>query len=148
MVERNLCDSHGAGVCGGSKPLGVSTWFAWRGVGGRVGCLSLTISQEVEIETVCVVTVSYLPSLGFATSSPGPGWEVRSWIGWTPLGKSECLAGEGCTVGFPCSWRLAKERVVPTAWSLLAFLVFLLIYAGHSTALWPQNWWAVLVTAL
>ena len=55
---------------------------------GRVGCLSLTISQEVEIETECVVTVSYLPFFDFATSSPGPGGEVGSCIGWTPLGKT------------------------------------------------------------
>ena len=44
---------------------------------GRVGSSSLGISQEVEIETGCVVTVSYLPSPDFATSSPGPGREAR-----------------------------------------------------------------------
>ena len=38
---------------------------------GRVGSSSLRISQEVEIETGCVVTVFYLPSPDFGTSSPG-----------------------------------------------------------------------------
>ena len=38
---------------------------------GRVGSSSLGICQEVEIETGCVVTVSYLPSPDFGTSSPG-----------------------------------------------------------------------------
>ena len=108
VVHRNSCNSHGADVRGRTKPLSVSTWCmdrrpaagelaslhqasgslhgdAWA---GRVGCLSLTISQEVEIEAGCVVTVSHLPSPDFAASSPGPGREVRSWIGLTS-GKTE-----------------------------------------------------------
>ena len=31
------------------------------------------------------MTVSRLPTPDFATSSPGPGREVRGGIGWTPL---------------------------------------------------------------
>ena len=58
---------------------------------GRVQRSSLRISQEVEIETGCVVTVSYLPSPFFAPASPGPGREVRSWVGWTRLGKTARL---------------------------------------------------------
>ena len=60
---------------------------------GRVGCSSLEISQELEIANVCVVTVSYLLTPDFGTSSPGRGREARSWIGWTHWGKTERSGG-------------------------------------------------------
>ena len=81
------------GVRGGTKPLSMSTrckdWrpgvekpaslqqasgrlhgVAWA---GRVGSLSLPISQEVEIIPGCADTVSRLPPPFFAPESPGPG---------------------------------------------------------------------------
>ena len=48
---------------------------------GRVQTSSLRISEEVEIETGCVVTVSCIPSPLFAPASSGTGTEVRSWDG-------------------------------------------------------------------
>ena len=59
---------------------------------GRVRFLSPVISQEVDIQPGCAVTVSRLPTPFFAPESPGPGREVRSWTGWTPL---EQTAGSG-----------------------------------------------------
>ena len=116
---------------------------------GRVGCLSLTISQEVEIETVCVVTVSYLPSPDFATSSPGPGGEVRSWIGWTPLEKNErsgvwlilgALQEGGVFPALSAAGDWVRKESCHTA-----LLVF--VWAWHSCR--ATNYWrAVLATAL
>ena len=54
---------------------------------GRVNSSNLKISQEVEINKVCVVTVSHLPTPDFTTSAPGCGSIVRSWLGWTLMGK-------------------------------------------------------------
>ena len=48
---------------------------------GRVNRSNLKISQEVEIDKGCVVTVSRLPTPDFATSAPGCGCVVRSWVG-------------------------------------------------------------------
>ena len=55
---------------------------------GRVNSSSLTISQDVEITKGCVVTVSHLPTPDFTTSAPGCGSVVRSWLGWTSVGKT------------------------------------------------------------
>ena len=122
------------------------------GWAGRVGCSSLRGSWEVEIEWRCVVTVSYLPSLDFGTSLPGRGKEVRSWIGWTPL-------GETARSGVPCRRRGVfsslsaagdgvKQGLVPhTVGGTSTFIVFLFIFilAGHSCR--ATNWRAVLATA-
>ena len=153
VVHRNSCNSHGADVRGRSKPLSMSTRCMHRrpAVGelawGRVGCLTLTISQEVDIETVCAVTVSYHPSPFFAPASPGPGREVRSWIGWTRPGKTERsgvwlprggLQGEW-VFSTLCSWGLGRERIVPNSVvGPLAFLVLLLILVRHSCR--ATNW--------
>ena len=85
---------------------------------GRVQSSSLRISQEVEIETGCAVSVSYLPSPFFSPASPGPGKEVRSWIGWTRPGKT---ARSVC--GFPAlsaagDW--VKRRPYRTAFRVFA----------------------------
>ena len=37
----------------------------------------------------CVVTASRLPTPDFTTSAPGCGSIVRSWLGWTLLGKTD-----------------------------------------------------------
>ena len=63
---------------------------AWAGCNE---CLSLKISQEVEIVPVCAVTMSYLPPPFIAPVPPAPGKEVRSWIGWTPLVKGRGYGG-------------------------------------------------------
>ena len=55
---------------------------------GRVNSSNLKISQEVEIDKRCVVTVSHLPTPDF-TTSPGCGGVVRSWLGWTLMGKTD-----------------------------------------------------------
>ena len=55
---------------------------------GRVNSSNLEIPQEVVIDTGCVVTVSRLPTPDFTTSAPGCGSVVRSWLGWTSMGKT------------------------------------------------------------
>ena len=55
---------------------------------GRVSSSNLKISQEVEINKGCVVTVSHLPTPNFTNSAPGCGSIVRSWLGWTLMGKT------------------------------------------------------------
>ena len=127
VVHKNSCNSHAAEVRGGTKPMSSASTLCMgkrpsvkelassQQVSGRlhgeawacrVGSLSLSISQEVEIQPGCAVTVSCLPSPFFALESPGPGREDRSWIGWTPLQKTArsggvvvpgCLAGGDCT---------------------------------------------------
>ena len=56
---------------------------------GRVYSSNLKISHEVEINKGCVVTVSQLPTPDFSTSAPGCGSIVRSWLGWTLMGKTD-----------------------------------------------------------
>ena len=56
---------------------------------GRVNSSNLKISQEVEIDKGCVVTVSHLPTPDFTTSALGCGSVVRSWLGWTLMGKTD-----------------------------------------------------------
>ena len=56
---------------------------------GRVNSSNLGISQDVEIKKLCVVTVSHLPTPDFTTSAPGCGCVVRSWLGWTLMGKTD-----------------------------------------------------------
>ena len=58
---------------------------------GRVNSSNLRISQEVEIKKGCVVTVSHLPTPDFTTSAPGCGRKVRSWLGWTLMGKTDSV---------------------------------------------------------
>ena len=53
---------------------------------------------------VALGTVSYPPSPDFATSSPGPGREVRNWRGWTSLEKT--VRSGGCLF-----WSALRERV-------------------------------------
>ena len=55
---------------------------------GRVNSSNLKISQEVEIDKGCVVTVSHLPTPDFTTSAPGCGSVVRSWLGLTLMEKT------------------------------------------------------------
>ena len=62
--------------------LHVETWA------GRGDNPSLWISQEVEIIPGCADTVVRLPSPSLSSVSPGPGREVRNWLGWTPLEKT------------------------------------------------------------
>ena len=56
---------------------------------GRVQSTSLKISEDVEIGPACVATVSHLPTPDFAMSSPGCSIEVRRWLGWTLMGKTD-----------------------------------------------------------
>ena len=121
---------------------------------GRVQSSSLRISQEVDSETGCVVTVSHLPSPDFATQSPGPGWELDRldttgenrdvWGVVVPV----CLAGRGCIFCSLCSWRLGKERTVPhSVVGSPAFFVSLLVFvwARHSSrATTGERCWSVL----
>ena len=96
------------GVRGGTKPRSMSAWRqgwcpaveklassqqapgrlhveTWAGRGDNP---SLWISQEVEIIPGCADTVVRLPSPSLSSVSPGPGREVRNWLGWTPLEKT------------------------------------------------------------
>ena len=49
---------------------------------GRVGCSSLRISQEMEFDRWCSVTVSYLPKPDFGTGSPGRSEVVLDGHHW------------------------------------------------------------------
>ena len=60
---------------------------------GRVNSSNLRISQDVEINEGCVVTVSHLPTPDFTTSAPGCGSIVRSWLGWTLMGLDSGFSG-------------------------------------------------------
>ena len=123
---------------------------AWE---GRIQSSSLRISQVVEIVAGCAVTVSRLPTPAFAPASPGPGREVRSWIGSTRRGKIArlgvwffrgALQGEGffCTL---CSWRLGQERIVPhSVVGPPTFFVFLFIFVWARHGCRATNWRAVL----
>ena len=122
------------GVRGGTKPVSMSTRCQDRcpavekpaslqqapgGLhdetwAGRVGNLSLPISQAVEIVPRCADMVTRLPPPFFSSVSPGLGREVRNGIGWTSLEKTArsgvCVcrvlwqgAVHFCTC---CSWRL------------------------------------------
>ena len=125
----------GQEVVGGTKPLStcIRCW-GWRPAGEKLASLqqasgklhdevwvggvqssSLRNSSEVEIGSGCAVTVSRLPSPFFAPESPGPGREIRSWIGWTPLEKTvrsgvwffrDAFRGDGV---FFCSLSLQLE---------------------------------------
>ena len=121
----------------------------------KAACMApaLRFHQELGIGLEYVVTVSRLSTLHSASSSPGPGWEVGSWIAWTPkfwsLVFPECLAGRGCAVGSLCSWRLGKEGIVPhSVVDTSTFFEFLLVlvWPGHSYQ--ATSWGAVLATAL
>ena len=95
---------------------------------GRVQSSSLRISQEVEIVPGCAVTVSPPPSPFFAPASPGPGREVRSWIGWTTrLGKTTrsgvwffrgALQGEGVFLALSAAREWVKKGSYHTVWSV------------------------------
>ena len=101
---------------------------------GRVQSSSLRISHEVEIVPGCAVTVSCLPYPVFALVSPGPGREVKSWIGWTRHGKitrSGVRFFPGCS---RCSWGLGTERIVPRSVGgpfTFFVLLFILVWTRH-----------------
>ena len=59
--------------------LHVETWA------GRGGNPSLWISHGVDILPGCADMVTSLPDSFLSSVSPGPGREVRNWLGWTPL---------------------------------------------------------------
>ena len=120
---------------------------------GRVQSFSLRISQEVDIETACAVTVSYLPPPFFAPASPGTGREVRSWIGWTRLRKTArsgvwwfrgalqgALQGEGVLLVLCAAGDWVKKGSYHTAWSIPHFLLCSCsnLY-GKGTATGPQS---------
>ena len=80
---------------------------------GRDGCLSLPISQVVEILPGCADMVARLPPPLFSSVSPGPGREVRNGMGWSLLEKTArsggmvvlgCLSGEQCVFRIRCIW--------------------------------------------
>ena len=56
---------------------------------GLVQSSSLQLSHGVEIGPGCVATVSHLPIPDFAFSSPGCSSEVRRWLGWTLVEKTD-----------------------------------------------------------
>ena len=81
------------------------------------------------------MTVSYLPTSGFGTSSPGRGREARTWMGWTPFGTF-------------CSGSLGKEGLVQhMVGGTPAFIVSLLISAWERRSCQATNWRAGLATA-
>ena len=108
IAHGNLRVERGREVSGETKTLSTSTLSrVWRpAVGenfplqqaseslheeawvGRVNSSNLKISQDVEIDKGCVATVSHLPTPDFTTSAPGCGSVVRSWLGWTLMGKT------------------------------------------------------------
>ena len=55
---------------------------------GRVNSSNLKVSQVVGIGVECVVAVSRLPTPDLTTSASGCGSVVRSWLGWTLMGKT------------------------------------------------------------
>ena len=91
---------------------------------GRVPSSSLKISQEVEIETGCVVSVSYLPYPLFAPASPGPGKKVGRWTRLVKTARSgSCffqgaLRGEGVLSALSAAGDWVKKGSYHTAWSV------------------------------
>ena len=106
---------------------------------GRVVSSSLRISQEVGIETGCVVTVSHLPSPGFGTSSPGCGREATSWVGWTQKIAVPCK-GEGVLSAFLAAGDWERKGIIHTAWSVPPLSSCLCSNSyGYGTAVGPRS---------
>ena len=88
---------------------------------GRVGNLSLSISQLVEIMPGCADMVTRLLPPLFSSMSPGPGREVRNGIGWSLLEKTArsgvwlfqgALSGSSAFFAFAAFCQLGSERIV------------------------------------
>ena len=124
---------------------------------GRVTSSSLEISQEVGISTGCVVTMSRLPTPGFATSAPGCGSVVRRWLGWTSMGKTgrsgvrlfRCALRRGDVLSSLLAagdWQKRDRTTQPGRFShFLRVLAGTLVRARHSYL--ATNWGAVLAAA-
>ena len=116
---------------------------------GRVDSSNLKISQEVEIDKECVVTVSHLPTPDFTTSAPGCGGIVRSWLGWTLMGKTDrswlwlfrgALRGGDVFSSLLASRDRVKKGSYYTAWSVLPLSACSCSYAyGQGPAIGPQT---------
>ena len=96
-----------------------------------------------------MVTVSHLPTPDFTTSAPGCGSIVRSWLGWTLMGKTDmsglwlfrCALREEMffsSLLASCDW--VKKGSCHTAWSVLPLSACSCSYAyGQGPAIGPQT---------
>ena len=116
---------------------------------GRVNSSNLRISQEMEIKKGCVVTVSHLPTPAFTSSAPCCGSTVRSWLGWTLMGKTDrsgfwlfrgALRGGDVFSSLLASCDWVKKGSYHTAWSVLPLSACSCSYAyGQGPAIGPQT---------
>ena len=130
--------------------LHVETWA------GRNGNPILPISQVVEIMSGCADI--RLPTPFFSSVSPGPGREVRDWMGWSLLEKTarsgvwlfrgalRCSSAFFAFAAF-ANW-FKNKRIVPYGVggppSFFVFL-FILVWARHGCR--ATIWRAVLAAA-
>ena len=115
---------------------------------GRVGNLSLPISQALKIVPRCADMVTRLHPPLFSSVPPGPGREVRNGIGWTSLEKTarSRVGGAGCFEGSSAFFALAaagdwvKQGSFLTAREVLPLSSSSCSYAcGQGTAVGPQS---------
>ena len=111
---------------------------------GRVGNLSLPISQVVEIVPRCADMVTCLLPPFFSSVSPGPGREVRIGVGWTSLEKTarsgvwvfRCtLAGISVFFALAAAGDWVKKGSFLAAWAVHLHFLRVLVHMRMGKAL-------------
>ena len=112
---------------------------------GHDGNLSLLISQAAEIIPGCADMVVRLLPPFFSSVSPGPGREVRSGIGWTPLEKQLGLGWKQYLFSLVAGDWVMKGSFL-TAWAASHFLRVLVHMRVGEARLWEKRCWTLLAT--